>query len=168
MCFNAAKSWYLGWYNDTDKQGHDLIQPMSRSWAGQLTGIDAYNKNAEYTDDLFRVVLKIETTHEQTQDFPDLYVMYNRKQGVNKEVQGFGDKVTVVSQEREAATQSWLIATLDNDDGTDTFRLPNFDGTGLDLVIKVCDLVYEHPSPDYAQVVVYLDDNEHRLECNSA
>lgn len=168
MCFNAAKSWYLGWYNDPNKQGHHLIQPTSSSWSGMLTGIDAYNNNRDYTDELHRVVLKIETANELTQQFPDLYVMYNRKQGVNKEVVGFGDKVTVVSQEQESAAQSWLVATLDNDDGTDTFRQSNFDGTGRDLVIKVCNLVYEHPSPDYAQVLVYLDDNQNRLDCNSA
>lgn len=141
---------------------------MENSWAGRLTGIDEYIHNKDYSDQEYKVVLKIETNNEDEDAFPDLYVMFNRKQGVNKSVQGFGDKVNIVTQANEWGTQSWLVDTLDDDDGTDTFRQSNFDDSDLDLVVKVCGLVYEHPMPDYARVLVYLDDDKQRLDCESA
>jgi len=169
MCFNGAKSWYLGWYNDTKKQGHQLIHPIEQGgWSGKLVGVDAYLHNDNYRDDDYKVVVKVETTDEDTVMFPDLYIMYNRKEGVNGQVQAFGDTITVVSQSEEFGTQSWLNATLIDEEGSDAFRVENFDNSGLDLVIQVCQVIFEYPMPDYAGIIIYLDDGKRQLECESA
>lgn len=165
MCFNAAKSWFLGWYNEEGKNGHELILPELGNWEGRLTGIDAYLNNENYNDQKYKVVLKIETSEEESTEFPDLYVMFNRKQGVNSEVQGFPDKVNIVSQFREAGAQSWVEASLDEKPGSNIFRQPNFDNTGFDLVVQVCYVIFDNPFPDYAKVIVYLDNDKNRLEC---
>lgn len=166
MCFNAAKSWFLGWYSEPDKDGHVLVEPKLGNWEGRLTGIDAYLNNENYNDEDYKVVLKIQTDEEESSDYPDLYVMYNRKQGINSEVQGFADKVTIVSQYREAGAQSWVEGSLDASAGSNFFRQSNFDNTGLDLIIQVCYIIEDNPYPDYAKVIVYLDNEKNKLECD--
>lgn len=166
MCFNAAKSWFLGWYSEDGKDGHELIQPKLGNWKGRLTGVDAYLNNANYNDQDYKVVLKIETQEEDSEEYPDLYVMYNRKQGINAEVQGFEDKVTIVSQFREAGAQSWVEGSLDGSPGNNVFQQSNFDNTGLTLIIKVCYTIEDGPNPDFAMVLVYLDNDKNQLECH--
>lgn len=167
MCFNGAKSWYLGWYNDDEKQGHQLVRPLEGSWSGKLTGINDYIHSSSYNDQEFKVVLKIEALHETTVDYPDFYVMFNRKEGMNKGVQGFGDMVTVVSQHKEWGAQSWLDGTLDGANGSNTFRHQNFDDSGFPLVIQVCDITFNSVTLDYATVIVYLDADGYRLSCDN-
>jgi hypothetical protein len=161
MCFNGAKSWWLGWYSETGKEGHEEVSPAVNSWEGKLVGIDDYITNNGFDDSNHRVILKVKT-ESTSSAFPDLYVMFNRKKGVNAEVAGFGDTVTVVSQFKEAAAQSWLIATLDAT--TDTFWNADFDGSGSNLVVQVCEIVYG--TPDYARVIVYLQ-GTNALSCTT-
>jgi hypothetical protein len=39
MCFNAAKSWKLGWYEDKAV----IVSPSTSSWSGRLMGISDYD-----------------------------------------------------------------------------------------------------------------------------
>jgi len=142
MCFNGAKSWMFGWYADRQM----TIDPMI-PWRGNLVGIDDYLKG-QTTQDEHYVVANID----------NLYLMYNRQEGVNEGVTGNGDMVTVVEQATRYS-QSWNLAALTED--TAEFRR---DWGGKDLVIQVCERVYG--TPDYAQVLVYRDDGPTPPSCN--
>ena len=59
MCFNAAKSWYTGWYTEAGKEGHEDLNHFDTPgqwWKGKLVGIDDYlneifdEKNGEAND----------------------------------------------------------------------------------------------------------------------
>jgi hypothetical protein len=137
MCFNGAKSWYFGWYSDR----HKAIDPRNGHWNGKLVGIDDYLKKQTSKNE-HTVVAKIGT----------LFVMYNRKEGVNSEVAGNGDTVTIVEQ-AGPQQQSWKRAALT--ESSTPFRQRNWGGTNKDLVIQVCERRFG--TPDYATVLVYLE-----------
>ena len=88
MCFNGAKSWFFGWYSE--RGGHVEIQD---SWHGKLAGIHAYLEN-ETTEGEHSVVARVGPSTTDNH----LYLMFNRKEGVNDGVAGDGDMVTVVEQ----------------------------------------------------------------------
>lgn len=127
MCFNGAKSWYIGWYNDR----HIEITP-SNSWAGRLAAVDDYTST-------------VGGTHYIIAKAGDLFVMYNRAKGVNSEVQGYADLVTVVEQTSRTA-QSWVVASLDAGQ-------QQVIGS---VVVEVCGFVSDS-TVDYAHVVVRYD-----------
>lgn len=135
-----AKSWFLGWYSNR----HATINPTSSSyWHGKLVGVDDHVKGQTKKGE-HHVVAKIGT---------NLFLMYNRKEGVNSEVVGDPDKVTVVEQEGEQQ-QSWKLAALDTDQ---VYRKNNWKGTTA-LVVKVCER--KSGKPDYARVLVYTEEGK--------
>ena len=124
-CFNAAKTYYLGWYSDY----HGEVTPTSSSFSGELVGInDAGNDEISSTQ---YVAVKISDS-----DATDLFLMYNRIEGVNRFLQDvyYEDKIVVVEQSDEGE-QSWVVAVLDQGD---TYSQANWAGTGNSLEIKVC------------------------------
>lgn len=66
MCFNAAKSWQLGWYSSKHETVMDLAIPGT-SWSGRLAGISDYAT----TND--PVLVKLETGSST-----DYYINFNR------------------------------------------------------------------------------------------
>lgn len=136
MCFNGAKSFYLGWYSDR----HVTINP-SNAWSGRLAGVDEYVKGNT-----------VQGAHYVVAKVGKLYVMYNQKKGVNRGVVGDGDKVTVTEQP-DARKQSWAVAALD---AGQEYRTTDWGGSGT-LVINVCGLETASPA-DYAHVLIYLND----------
>jgi hypothetical protein len=90
MCFNAAKSWYLGWYSKPGKEGHEEINLFrSPIWSGKLVGIDDY-VNGLFDQNEHRVVVRLEgrglNVHGGKKHF---FMMFNRKKGINKGVFDF-------------------------------------------------------------------------------
>ena len=126
-CFNAAKTYYLGWFSDY----HGSSTPASSSFSGTLVGINDAT-NDEISSGQF-VTVKISGSGET-----DLFMMYNRVEGVNKFLYNiyFRDKVVVVEQNGMGG-QSWVRAVLDEGE---TYSQSNWAGTGNALKIKVCVL----------------------------
>jgi hypothetical protein len=87
--------------------------------------------------------------------------MYNRKKGINSEVAGYGDTVTIVSQIGDNS-QSWFEASLT--ESTGVHRVSSWEDTGKALVIQVCERV--NGLIDYARVLVYLEDGVNDLSCD--
>lgn len=104
-------------------------------------GVDDY-LNSQTTANEHFVVARIGT----------LFALYNRKEGVNGQVAGDGDTVTVVEQDGPQK-QSWKRAALT--EGSTPFRQRNWDGTNKNLVIQVCERSFG--TPDCARVLVYLE-----------
>jgi len=142
-CFNGAKSWWFGWYSDR----HTEITPTSQSSRLNMLSINDYLKGEATLDNQYTVA-RIVGQYEI-----DLYVMYNRAEGVNFEVGGYRDQVTIVHQDGESQP-SWLDAGL-SEEGTSQWTKHNWNGSGNTLVIKVCNIV--SGAPDYAHVIIYLE-----------
>ena len=82
MCFNAAKSWTLGWYADKSAE----IDPNDKI----TVNLDAFVDYGSVPPNDY-VVLKVGTK----------YAIYNRKKGINIGTQEFADQVTITEMTRE-------------------------------------------------------------------
>jgi hypothetical protein len=154
QCFNAAKSWFLGWYNDR----HITVTPTISSWDGLVAGIDDYLKG-QTTEGKHYVLVKFEDTTNST----DLYLMYNRKEGVNSGVLEYPNNVNIVAAVNGITSDlSNLVAHLS---AGEVYRASKFSGQAADLVVKVCNMV--NGTPDFSRVLVYLDNGIGNLSCET-
>jgi len=124
MCYNPAKNWQIGWYNDRKKM---LTPPSQASWETMETivGIADYQKN-----NMFPVVLKLETGTSN-----DYFVGFNRAAGINEDNKEADDQLTIVQSGKngDSFSQSWLKATLKV---SEQYTLENFGGvSGTNIVI---------------------------------
>lgn len=159
MCFNGAKSWYLGWYGDK----HISITQSMLPWRGKLVGINDY-LNGEITEADNFVIANIRDSSV------DLFIMFNRQEGVNSglrangvdpEILEDGDKVTITNQLGSSET-SFQLGSL-NETSTD-FRRGDWDGTGKTLTVHLCELQFG--TPDFAKMLIYLDDGTGAPDCD--
>eukprot|EP00980_Cylindrotheca_fusiformis_P018249 scaffold5930_cov177-Cylindrotheca_fusiformis.AAC.4 len=128
LCFNSAKSWQLGWYED--KAVTVTPKASDASFSIKLGAIADYDTTDE--DVLIRIVPDTLDTH--------YYMNYNALKGINKSTQEGRDQVLVtkkdITYERNV---SWRIAELD---ATNTFKLNDFNGKkGETLTITVNSIV---------------------------
>eukprot|EP00559_Dactyliosolen_fragilissimus_P002113 CAMPEP_0184871582 /NCGR_PEP_ID=MMETSP0580-20130426/40802_1 /TAXON_ID=1118495 /ORGANISM="Dactyliosolen fragilissimus" /LENGTH=1122 /DNA_ID=CAMNT_0027374259 /DNA_START=125 /DNA_END=3490 /DNA_ORIENTATION=- len=152
-CFNAPKSWYMGWYADR----HIQVEPSTEPVTLKLAGIDDY-LNDKTTEGEHHVILRLKEGGE------DLYILYNRAKGVNSGVRGSVDLVTVVEQRGGDRRQSWQLAELD---AGETFTKSNWDGSGQNLIVSVCNTVPgKGADPDIANIVAYVDDGTSPVSCD--
>lgn len=155
MCFNAAKSWQLGWYSDKAI----AIDPLlTSSWNGRLVGMAEYKKAGP--GDM--VVVKLNTPTSI-----DYYINFNRQTGINAETGEGGDQVLVVSQGGEGTSfaSSRLLAKLS--DGQ-SFDIPNFEGSNSFAARITVNSIDTTSSPGYADVTIGRpsEDNDEHVYLN--
>lgn len=140
MCFNAAKSWKLGWYEDKAV----IVSPSTSSRSGRLIGISDYDHSATIT-----VLLKLETGTAT-----DFYVNFNRKKAINSGTKAGGDQVLVTAEHTNGVGYdvSSHVATMSSGD---TFTIKDFGGSGRPVHIKVRKIKLS-VSPAYADVSVEM------------
>jgi hypothetical protein len=138
MCFNAAKTWFFGWYSDY----HRTVSPLNSAFNGNLVGIDDASKGRAGSRS---VVVKIQG------DRDTYYLMYNRKKGINSEAIGGADQVVITKQNGSDHESSFIEALGDNQEWTSN----DFAGSGRQLVVKNC---YTNNSSDgdTAKVLIYI------------
>jgi len=124
-----------------------------------MLSIDDY-LNGQATLDDQKTIARIVGNNED-----DLFVMYNRAEGINSQVAGHRDQVTIVRQNGHGS-QSWLEAGLGFEtDVPYQWTKSNWGGGGSNLVIQICEKVAG--TPDYARVIVYLQ-GVNDLSCNQS
>ena len=131
MCFNPAKLYYFNWYRSKTID----VMPESDAIKAELIGIDDMSKRASQVRSEQKMILHLESTSGQ-----NLFIMYNRKRGINKGVRGAGNKLLVTKQDGPRTT-SVLMAALDTESG----RYVRYDwggnGNGVPgktLIIETC------------------------------
>ncbi|KAL7431028.1 hypothetical protein ACHAXH_003303 [Discostella pseudostelligera] len=132
MCYNAAKSWQIGWYNDrkiTLNPKTALASNANWGTVVTLVGIADYQNVANIP-----VVLKLET---DTVD--DYFIAFNRAVGINADNDEADNEVTVIltGQNGEKASQSHLRATLAVGE---QYVISNFGGGGRNCPIKLVSI----------------------------
>mmetsp|Transcript_26836 Transcript_26836/g.40300 ORF Transcript_26836/g.40300 Transcript_26836/m.40300 type:complete len:146 (+) Transcript_26836:230-667(+) len=109
---------------------------MNNAFIGTLVGVNDAGKD-EITSDQYMIV--------RISDLgaTDLYLMYNRVEGVNKFFKDsfYRDKVVVVEQDG-AGEQSWVRSVLDQGE---TYSQSNWAKTGMSLQVEFLNNI---PSPD--------------------
>jgi len=108
MCFNGAKSWQLGWYNDKNL---DLVltSSSSSSWTGRLVGVVDYN-NAGTNE---KVIVRVSSSSSSSS--LEVFVSFNRKTSFNVGTEEGGDNVLITTQTTDRfgrSSVSSLVATL--------------------------------------------------------
>ena len=98
MCFNGPKNWQLGWYSD-----RHVNLSNGGFWSGNMYGLSAYQSSSAND----AVVVRIDAN-------PDIYVSYNRKDGINIGTQEGGNQVLVHTkiEAPNAYGESVLVAKL--------------------------------------------------------
>jgi hypothetical protein len=129
MCFNAAKSWQVGWFSDKSVQMN-----IGGSGATDNCLITDITGQADYVavDTTQIILVKMNRPASST----DLYLMYNKKTGVNSGTVEGGNTVMIVEAGGEGTSysESNLKAKL-GAGASQTFT--NYLGDGRDLVITV-------------------------------
>ncbi len=134
-CFNAAKTFYLGWFSSY----HGFSSPKSSSFSGSLVGVNDAGNNEISTGQY--VTVKISDSGAT-----DLFMMYNRVEGVTSFLNNiyYRNKVVIVEQSTEDE-QSWVKAVLDKGE---TYTQRNWGGSGSALKIKVSAISIVNNSQD--------------------
>jgi hypothetical protein len=132
ICYNAAKSWQIGWYNDRKVMLNPKTALASNANWGTivtLVGIADYQNVADIP-----VVLKLETGTDN-----DYFIAFNRAVGINADNVEADNEVTVIStgQNGEAGSQSYLRATLIVGE---QYVISNFGGGGRNCPIKLVSI----------------------------
>ena len=133
ICFNPAKNYQLGWYEDKVK----TIDPLSSdAYDGDshlgvrtftMNGVSDYKKN-----DSGLIVLRL----EQTSSEQDYYIGFNRKAGINADTGGDGDAVTIVRKEAGLPDEfgaSTKVAALELGE---SYTIKKFNGKRRDIKIR--------------------------------
>jgi hypothetical protein len=124
QCFNPAKSWQLGWY----EQETITVNPfLPQGFQGTLKGITDF-KFGETPNEY--VIIKIPDTNGE-----DLYVGYNRKKSINRETQAQPDKILVV-RSGEGYAQSDRVANIGLND---SYTQSNYFNSGKQLCVVFKD-----------------------------
>lgn len=144
MCFNAAKSWQLGWYNDRTVK----IGVNDAPWFGTIIGVTNYSNNPNKRP----VVIKLEREEKSKSD--DYYIAFNDATGINSDSGEAIHQVTIVKQSGngDSPGQSWLLSKLS---AGEHHSFDNFDGSGKTLTVSVknIDLTAD---PAYADISICL------------
>ena len=123
FCFNAAKTFYTNWYSTLS----EYVNPSNSNMDINLVGIDdVYN-------DLNQDGQKLATRIRGTNEF-DLFMIFNRRKGINGQVNADADKVHIVKQ-RNLSAMSLKQAALGVDQ---SYTKTNWAGGANSLIIKVC------------------------------
>ncbi len=121
MCFNAAKNYQLGWYNDKMK----VITPGAATdscFAGKLYGTAFYEDDAAQT-----VGIKVNNPDSAW----DFYLMFNAKTGIQSGTKEGDNTVMVVAAEAEGTdySESTLLSKLSP--SATGYSIPGFFNTVL-------------------------------------
>ena len=128
MCYNPAKNFQIGWYDDENGNVITLNPRVDSVWNGTIIGI------ADYASNTLRrpVVIKIETGTDT-----DQFIGFNCATGVNSDNDEADNAVTMVETGNNGAgySQSFLKTSLTTNGLSYTYT--NWAGTGDDLVLTM-------------------------------
>ena len=140
MCYNAAKSWQIGWYNDRKVMLSPTTQSNSYTTTVTMMGVADYQYSTNISTP---VVLKLETNTDQ-----DYFIGFNRAIGINADNKQADDEIIIVQTDSghgEVASQSWLRATLQVGE---QYTISNFGciGCGTHVVVKFDNIIINNSS----------------------
>mmetsp|Transcript_69179 Transcript_69179/g.102873 ORF Transcript_69179/g.102873 Transcript_69179/m.102873 type:complete len:606 (+) Transcript_69179:219-2036(+) len=151
MCFNAAKSWQLGWYEGTN-QLITISTGGVRSYVGQLSGIVNYDHVNNPNRNSNPILIKLNQNQKTNPD--DYYITFNSKRSFNSETVEGGNQVTIVRASGEGMhyAESDLISKLS---AHRSYTITNFDGTTDSATITVNEISVSH---SFAEVSICIGD----------
>lgn len=122
MCFNAAKSWQLGWFADKSLT-IDPNNDAGTCYSGPLYGQDSYVSSPADA----KVLIQLQSIGTE-----DYYIGFNGKQGSNSGTVEHGNRVLITT--KAATGHSEKIANLG---AGQSYTIANYDGSGRDVTVSV-------------------------------
>lgn len=142
MCFNSAKLWYFEWYSDF----HRTIDVMSEAYEGDLVGMqDIRVGNVQQGSMDF--IVKVQRGRGT-----EIFVMFNRKDGVTRGVVGSADKVVITQQNGPAAPSLWL-GDLGN---SERYTFEEWGDNNESLIVENCFIEF-NTVPAKAHIIIYVE-----------
>jgi Gametolysin peptidase M11. len=146
MCFNAAKTWWFGWFSNN----HRTVKVSSSSYSGILAS-PAQSAIAGSNDIVIRILA-------EGYGNKDLFVVFNLAAGANAGVVGSRNQIVIIEQSSATSESTW-IADLS---GGDSWQKANW-GSGT-LVVKNCAINWGTLTT--AKLVIAYSSSS-ALNCNS-
>ena len=144
LCYDAAKSWQLGWYNDHDITFYPENESSTWGTVKTMVGIANYDQATSDTP----VLIKLETGLAE-----DYFINFNRATGINEQNVEADDEVTIVKANADTKTQSYLQATLLEGESHTIGSL----GTASGIVVKLLSIDKTDPDLWKAEVFIGTD-----------
>ncbi|GFH55221.1 hypothetical protein CTEN210_11697 [Chaetoceros tenuissimus] len=142
-CFNGAKTYYSGWYPEF----YSSLDPGINSFSEDLVGLnDIVSKPSVSTGN--NLVSRLSTIGTD-----DLFIMYQRAEGILDTLQSNRDTVTI-TQQKSFEAQSWSLAELRPGQ---EYRYENYGGYGRPLIVKFCSEIVDSNDIDKAHVIAYVE-----------
>ena len=132
MCFNAAKSWQLGWYDDKSSE----VKPEDGAFTGDLSAFVDY-KNVPTGGN---VLIKVGTK----------YLIFNKAKGINAETQEFANAITITDMPRDGDFSD-AVGSLGSNGAT--YR---FGHSGSTAIIELCS-TQNTGGVETAKISIYME-----------
>ena len=142
-CFNGAKTYHSGWYQEYYSSLDPGMNPYSKDLVG-LNDIVSKPSVSTYND----LVLRLSTIGTD-----DLFIMYQRAEGILDTLQSKRDTVTI-TQQKSFEAQSWSLAELRPGQ---EYRYENYGRYGRPLIVKFCSEIVDLNDIDKAHVIAYVE-----------
>ena len=133
ICFNAAKSWQLGWYDD---KALTLDVATTPSWNGRLVGVAEHQHENIMSSD--NVLVKITEGGGVVTDSETCFIAFNRKTGIHQDNVEGSDQVTIIKAEADG-------------NGHLTIQVEDINITGLDVPGHAIITIELWEDPDEAE-----------------
>lgn len=146
MCFNAAKTWWFGWFSDY----HRTVRLSSSAYSGVLVS-PAQSTMVGSNDIVIRIMAEGNGNR-------DLYVMFNLAAGANAGVVGSRNQIVIIEQSSATAESTWVAGLS----GGQTWQKSNW-GSGT-IVVKNCGINWGTPTT--AKLVIAYSTSS-ALNCNN-
>ena len=132
MCFNAAKSWQLGWYDDKSSE----VKPEDGAFTGDLSAFVDYNNVPTGGNVLIKVGTK--------------YMIFNKAKGINAETQEFANTITITDMPRDGDFSD-AVGSLGSNGAT--YR---FGHSGSTAIIELCS-TQNTGGVETAKISIYME-----------
>lgn len=147
MCFNAAKTWWFGWFSNN----HRTVKVSSSAHSGILVS-PAQSTMAASNDIVIRILA-------EGNGNKDLYIVFNLAAGANAGVVGNRNQIVVIEQTSATSESMWMAGLSDGS----SWQKANW-GSGT-LVVKNCGINWGTPTT--AKIVIAYSTSS-SLNCGSS
>jgi hypothetical protein len=146
MCFNAAKTWWFGWFSSS----HRTVRLSTSQYTGVVVS-PAESNLAGSNDILLRVL-------SEGNGNKDLYIVFNLAAGANAGVVGSRNQVVIIEQASATAESRWMAGLSVGE----SWQKSNW-GSGT-IVVKNCGINWSTPTT--AKIVIAYSSSS-ALNCNN-
>jgi len=153
-CFNAAKSWQLGWY-ENQQESYDPLEYPGQTTTFVMNGINEYSTDATSSTSGDKLVgLRLENIESNAQ--LDYYIGYNRATGPNSQTSEAQNRIVIVQKVSGGPMTSGPSNKLAALRVGDSYTLVGADGDYYGQSVSEVIVTYESVSSDLEDAVISI------------